>query len=80
MQNDRCVPVRELEDRDLLARLKRCVVEERCVTARLLEHFAEERAYGRAFMSERIDSARQARAERPCSSTGSTHLGSTEPS
>ena len=39
-----------------------------------------ERAYGRAFMSERIDSARQARADRRCSSTDSSHLGSAEPS
>ena len=46
MQNDRCVPVRELEESDLLARLKRCVVEERRVTARLLEHFAEVDARG----------------------------------
>src|SRR6201991_2905746 len=46
MQNDFGVRVRELRDCDLLARLKRCVAEERRVTARLLEHFAEVDARG----------------------------------
>jgi hypothetical protein len=37
MQND----VAELNNHELLVRLKRCVAEDRRVTARLLEHFAE---------------------------------------
>src|SRR5262245_50378387 len=40
MQNG-FVGMRGLDNRTLLSRLKRCVVEERQVTARLLEHFAE---------------------------------------
>lgn len=46
MQSEFAVRVGELGDRNLLARLKWCVAEDRRVSARLLEHFAEVDARG----------------------------------
>ena len=46
MQNHFGVGVAELDDRTLLLRLKKCVVEDQRGTARLLAHFAEVDARG----------------------------------
>src|ERR1700749_1499020 len=55
--------VRELDDRMLLARLKQCVAEERRVTARLLEHFAEVDARG-VFCDQGFDSMYECAVQR----------------